>query len=194
MKMKTIGNKKQEVKIDNLVVRCIIEEMGKNPIAFIPIINEILTTKNPDNRIIIKNISDGLTKAAVSQTELINKVKDKIFDMVQITTSDEVVKIVNEQRLSLSSESKKFLENIAKDIITSLCEKYFESKKKEIDEIFSDYFKDIKNYIEIELTKKVKKSKKETEDKDKKNKCNISVPLNLKDEVAQYVSFLQSKK
>lgn len=192
--MKTIGNKKQEVKIDNLVVRCIIEEMGKNPIAFIPIINEILTTKNPDNRIIIKNISDGLTKAAVSQTELINEVKDKIFDMVQITTSDEVVKIVNEQRLSLSSESKKFLENIAKDIITSLCEKYFESKKKEIDEIFSDYFKDIKKYIEIELTKKVKKSKKETEDKDKKNKCNISVPLNLKDEVAQYVSFLQSKK
>ena len=192
--MKTIGNKKQEAKIDNLVVRCIIEEMGKNPIAFIPIINEILTTKNPDNRIIIKNISDGLTKAAVSQTELINKVKDKIFDMVQITTSDEVVKIVNEQRLSLSSESKKFLENIAKDIITSLCEKYFESKKKEIDEIFSDYFKDIKKYIEIELTKKVKKSKKETEDKDKKNKCNISVPLNLKDEVAQYVSFLQSKK
>lgn len=186
--------KKQNSSIDNLVVRCIIEEMGKNPLSFIPIINEILSKNNPDNRVIIKNISEGLTKAAISQKDLVNTVHDKILDMIGEITSRQVIDIVNEQRISLSADSKKFLEEVGRTTMISLCEKYFESKRKQIDQIFSDYFKTINNYIKEELDKTSEKVKKEATKADKKNRVDISVPESISDEVSRYVQFLQSKK
>lgn len=186
--------KKQNSSIDNLVVRCIIEEMGKNPLSFIPIINEIMSKNNPDNRVIIKNISEGLTKAAISQKDLVNSVHDRILDMIGEITSGQIIDIVNKQRISLSNDSKKFLEEVARTTMVSLCEKYFESKRKQIDQIFSDYFKTINNYIKEELNTTSEKVKREIAKVDEKTRVDISVPASLSDEVSKYVQFLQSKK
>lgn len=180
--------------IDNLVVRCIIEEMGKNPVSFIPIINEVLSGNNPDNRLIIKNISEGLSRAAVSQTELVKSVRLKILDMIEGITSKEIINIVNEQRISLSSDSKKFLEEVARTTMVNLCEKYFEEKRKQIDQIFEDYFKTISTYIEKQLNSSEKKCKKNAEIQSKKHQVNLEIPSSMKDDVIQYVQFLQSKK
>lgn len=195
--MKTYTKEKKKntnSSIDNLVVRCIIEEMGKNPLSFIPIINEVLSENNPDNRVIIKNISEGLTEAAISQKELIQSVHGKILEMIEGITTGEIIKIVNEQRMSLSADSKKFLEEVARTTMINLCEKYFESKKKEIDEIFKDYFNTINGYIKQELDKTSKKCKKEAKIAEKKNQVSLDIPIDMKEDVTQYIQFLQSKK
>lgn len=193
---KTVKTKKKNMQnnVDSLVVQCIIQEMGKNPICFIPIINEILSKNNPDSRAVIKTISEGLMKTAISQADLVKAVKTRILEMIDSITTDQVMKIVNEQRLSLSSDSKKFLEDVGKAAMVDCCEKYFNEKKKVIDKILEDYFKTINKYIEAELTKASSKYLEKAEKIKKENEVNLTVDESIKDDVLKYVEFLQSKK
>lgn len=180
--------------VDNLVVQCIIQEMGKNPLCFIPIIETVLSKNNPDSRAVVKVIAEGLMKAAISQKDLVKEIKMRILEMIGGITTQQVMNIINEQRLSLSSDSKKFLEDVGKAAMVDCCEKYFNEKKKVIDKILDDYFKTINNYIETELTKASSKYIEKAKEIKKEHEVNITVDESIKDDVLKYVEFLQGTK
>ena len=179
--------------IDSLVVKCIIETMGKNPLAFIPIIQTIMDPKNPDSDRLTREISKSLTDACITDKEFKQRVGQQILDMINQTTSEQVIGIVNQQRLSLSKDSKKYLEHIARETMVSICEKYFEIKKKEIDKIFNDYFKELKNYIETQIDKTHEKVQKEIKESREKNTVSVEIPADIKDDILKYALFLQKK-
>ena len=193
MKTKSI-KKKPSNTTDSLVTQLVLHEMGKNPLCFVPIINEIVSEGNPDSRKIIQLIAEGLVKAAVSQKELVKEVKERILDMISGITSEQVMNIVNQQRLSLSKDSKKFLEEVGRAAMVDCCERYFNEKRKEIDKILSDYFKTINGYIENQISKASEKYIDKAEKLKKEHEVTLTIPDSMKDDVVKYVEFLQSKK
>ena len=192
-KIKTM-KKKPSNTADSLVTQLVIHEMGQNPLCFVPIINEIVSKGNPDSRKIVQLIAEGLVKAAVSQKELVKEVKERILDMISGITSEQVMNIVNQQRLSLSKDSKKFLEEVGRAAMVDCCERYFNEKRKEIDKILADYFKTINGYIENQINKASEKYIDKAEKLKKEHEVTLTIPDSMKDDVVKYVEFLQSKK
>lgn len=192
-KIKTM-KKKPSNSTDSLVTQLVLHEMSQNPLCFVPIINEIVSEGNPDSRKIVQLIAEGLVKAAVSQKELVKEVKERILDMISGITSEQVMNIVNQQRLSLSKDSKKFLEEVGRAAMVDCCEKYFNEKRKEIDKILADYFKTINGYIENQISKASEKYIDKAEKLKKEHEVTLTIPDSMKDDVVKYVEFLQSKK
>ena len=192
-KIKTM-KKKPSNTADSLVTQLVIHEMGQNPLCFVPIINEIVSKGNPDSRKIVQLIAEGLVKAAVSQKELVKEVKERILDMISGITSEQVMNIVNQQRLSLSKDSKKFLEEVGRAAMVDCCERYFNEKRKEIDKILADYFKTINGYIENQINKASEKYIDKEKKLKKEHEVTLTIPDSMKDDVVKYVEFLQSKK
>ena len=192
-KIKTM-KKKPSNSTDSLVTQLVLHEMGQNPLCFVPIINEIVSEGNPDSRKIVQLIAEGLVKAAVSQKELVKEVKERILDMISGITSEQVMNIVNQQRLSLSKDSKKFLEEVGRAAMVDCCERYFNEKRKEIDKILADYFKTINGYIENQISKASEKYIDKAEKLKKEHEVTLTIPDSMKDDVVKYVEFLQSKK
>ena len=105
------NNKNQEYKLDNMVTKCIIEEMGRNPISFIPIINEILSNNGPDKRKIVSLISDALKDSIITNEELKKQVTAEIKELTKSVVKDDVIAIIEENRISLNDDAKKWLKH-----------------------------------------------------------------------------------
>lgn len=188
------NNKSQECKLDNMVTKCIIEEMGRNPISFVPIINEILSNDGPDKRKIVSLISSALKDSIITNEELKKQVTAEIKELTKAVVKDDVVAIIEENRISLNDDAKKWLDELGNQTMINLCEKYFQEKRAQIDSILDDYFTTIRKYIEHKLNQTSVELKKDVSILEDKNKINIEVPCQLKDKVAEYVSFLQSNQ
>lgn len=191
---KSKSNNKQEYKLDNMVTKCIIEEMGRNPASFIPIINEILSKDNPDKRKIVTLISDALKDSIVSNEDLKKQVSEEVKELTKVTVKDDVLSIIEENRISLNDDAKKWLDELGNQTMISLCEKYFQEKRAQIDSILDDYFATIRKYIEHKLNQTSIELKNDINVLQDKNKISIDVPSQFKDKVTEYVSFLQSNQ
>ena len=177
-----------------MVTKCIIEEMGRNPISFIPIINEILSNDGPDKRKIVSLISDALKDSIITNEELKKQVTAEIKELTKAVVKDDVIAIIEENRISLNDDAKKWLDELGNQTMINLCEKYFQEKRAQIDSILDDYFATIRKYIEHKLNQTSIDLKKDVSIMEDKNKINIEVPCQFKDKVAEYVSFLQSNQ
>lgn len=191
---KSKSNNKQEYKLDNMVTKCIIEEMGRNPASFIPIINEILSKDNPDKRKIVTLISDALKDSIVNNEDLKKQVSEEVKELTKVTVKDDVLSIIEENRISLNDDAKKWLDELGNQTMISLCEKYFQEKRAQIDSILDDYFATIRKYIEHKLNQTSIELKNDINVLQDKNKISIDVPSQFKDKVTEYVSFLQSNQ
>lgn len=191
---KSKPNNKQEYKLDNMVTKCIIEEMGRNPASFIPIINEILSKDNPDKRKIVTLISDALKDCIITNEDLKKQVTEEVKELTKVTVKDDVLSIIEENRISLNDDAKKWLDELGNQTMISLCEKYFQEKRAQIDSILDDYFATIRKYIEHKLNQTSIELKNDINVLQDKNKISIDVPSQFKDKVTEYVSFLQSNQ
>lgn len=186
--------KKTISKTDSIVVKYIIDAMAKNPLVFIPIIQTILDPKNPDSSKLRDNVVKSITTALIGDKQLKKLCFDRILENIQTCTDQEIFKIVNDQRLTLEKDSKEFITNIQRQTTVTLCEKYFESKKKIIDEIFNDYFKELSKAISENVEALNKKTKQVLIEKSDENSVNIKVPNSMKGKVVEYVKFLESQQ
>ena len=191
---KSKSNNKQEYKLDNMVTKCIIEEMGRNPASFMPIINEILSKDNPDKRKIVTLISDALKDCIITNEDLKKQVSEEVKELTKVTVKDDVLSIIEENRISLNDDAKKWLDELGNQTMISLCEKYFQEKRAQIDSILDDYFATIRKYIEHKLNQTSIELKNDINVLQDKNKISIDVPSQFKDKVTEYVSFLQSNQ
>lgn len=189
-----MSTKKSISKTDSVVVKYIISAMAKNPLVFIPIIQTIMDPKNPDSPKLRDQIVKSITSAIVGDKQLKKLCLDRILENIQTCTDQEIFNIVNDQRLQLEEDSKKFIESIQKQTTVTLCEKYFKTKKEIIDKIFDDYFKELSKSIADNVEALNKRTKDVLIEKSDENSVNIKVPNSMKNKVIEYVKFLETQQ
>lgn len=187
-------SKKTISKTDSIVVKYIIDAMAKNPLVFIPIIQTIMDPKNPDSQKLKDSVVKSITNALIGDKQLKKMCYERILENIQHCTDEEIFKIVNDQRLSLEADSKEFITNIQRQTTISLCEKYFETKKKMIDDVFNDYFKEISKTITEHIEALNKDTKKILIEKSDENSVNVKVPNSMKNKVVEYMKFLETQQ
>lgn len=190
----TTVKKTKPSKAEEFITKYVIDGIVKNPMAFIPIIETMLDPKNPDSMILHDMIAESIKRSLVSDKELKNLCLNRILENIQNCTDQEIFKIVNEQRISLEQDSKDFIREIQRQTTVTLCEKYFESQKDKIDEIFQDYFKTISASVQAHIEALDEKTKELVIEKSGKNSVNIQVPDKFKDKVVEYLKFLDSQQ
>lgn len=190
-----INNTKKKIsKAEEFITKYVIDSIAKNPMAFIPIIETMLDPENPDSMMLHDMIAESVKEALISNTEIKNLCLQRILENIQNCTDQEIFKIVNEQRVSLENDSKEFIREIQRQTTVTLCEKYFETQRDKIDEIFQDYFKTISTSVQAHIEALDEKTKDLVIEKSGKNAVNIQVPNKFKDKVVEYIKFLDSQK
>lgn len=192
--MASNSTKKKTSKAEEFITKYVIDSIAKNPMAFIPIIETMLDPENPDSMMLHDMIAESVREALVSSAEIKNLCLQRILENIQNCTDQEIFKIVNEQRVSLEEDSKEFIREIQRQTTVTLCEKYFETQRDKIDEIFQDYFKTISTSVQAHIEALDEKTKDLVIEKSGKNAVNIQVPDKFKDKVVEYIKFLDSQK
>lgn len=192
--MASNNTKKKTSKAEEFITKYVIDSIAKNPMAFIPIIETMLDPENPDSMMLHDMIAESVREALVSNAEIKNLCLQRILENIQNCTDQEIFKIVNEQRVSLEEDSKEFIREIQRQTTVTLCEKYFETQRDKIDEIFQDYFKTISTSVQAHIEALDEKTKDLVIEKCGKNAVNIQVPDKFKDKVVEYIKFLDSQK
>lgn len=192
--MASNNTKKKTSKAEEFITKYVIDSIAKNPMAFIPIIETMLDPENPDSIMLHDMIAESVKEALVCNAEIKNLCLQRILENIQNCTDQEIFKIVNEQRVSLENDSKEFIREIQRQTTVTLCEKYFETQRDKIDEIFQDYFKTISTSVQAHIEALDEKTKDLVIEKSGKNAVNIQVPDKFKDKVVEYIKFLDSQK
>lgn len=184
---------KKKSKVNDLFAKYVVDTIAKSPLAFIPIIQAMLDPKSPDSIALHKLIAESMVTALTNNDEIKNTVLTRILEFIQNITDKEVFKIVNQQRLQLEADSKEFIKSIQERITVTLCENYFKEKQAKIDEIFDDYFKDLKKSVQNHIDALDAKTKEVIAKKSGENSVSIEVPNHMKGKVIEYLKFLQSQ-
>lgn len=191
--MNDIKKKKISNNTADAMTRYIVDSIAKNPLAFIPVIQTMLSPDNPDSDRLHQMIAESICKALVSKNDFKNICLERIVENIQQCTDKEIFKIVNDQRVALESDSKEFIRNIQEKTTVTLCEKYFNTQKKKLDSIFEDYFKEITKSIKSHIDALDAKTQDVIIKASDKNSVSIQVPNHMKNKVVEYMKFLQTQ-
>jgi len=185
--------KRKPSKAEDFIFKYVIDSIAKNPMAFIPVIQTMLDPHNPDSDKLHELIAKSIAKALVSNVEIKNLCLNRILENIQHCTDKEIFKIVNDQRITLEKDSKEFIKSIQERTTVTLCEKYFETQREKIDEIFKDYFKTITASVQAHIEALDNKTQEIVVKNSDKNSVTVQIPNKMKDKVIEYVKFLDSQ-
>ena len=163
-----------------------IEEYLQDPIQLKMVIDTVMDPKNPDSEKVRKEIIKGIHNCIKKDEAFLTTIKGIIIDNGEAVTNKFVQDCMNEYKEKLT--------DALVATVNYQCQEFFEERKDIINKILKKTLQDCVQDI-IKCTKEVtEKHSKKLKKVQEKNTFSVDVPVEHKDEILNYINFLNQKK
>lgn len=150
------------------------------------VVDTVLDPKNPDSNKVRKEVVKGINDCIKKDTAFLTTIKGIIIDNGERITQEFVNKCMDEYKEQLT--------NALVTTINIQCQDFFQERKDIINKILKETLETCVKEI-IDATKTITdKNSKKLQKIQEKNTCTVDIPLQHKDEIINYINYINQKK